>query len=117
LPDVEIQLTFNQPQLIETLEKWRAAAPDDFEITLKAWQLITHEASSPTYNRCTRYFTEAEFDQAGFFKSTKVVREGIEITLECAKALKARTILFQCPAKFQPLPENILNMKRFFSEI
>lgn len=116
-PVVEIQHTFYQPPQIETLEKWRAAAPDEFEFTLKAWQLITHEASSPTYKRCTRYFSEAEFDQAGFFKPTAVVKEGLDITLECAKALRARTILFQCPAKFQPLPENILNMKRFFSEM
>jgi len=116
-PVVEIQHTFYQPPQIETLEKWRAAAPENFEFTLKAWQLITHETSSPTYKRCTRYFNEKEIDQAGFFKPTQVVHEGLEVTLECAKALKARTILFQCPAKFQPLPENILNMKRFFSEI
>ena len=112
---VEIQHTFYQPPMIKTLEKWRADVPEDFEFTLKAFQLITHEATSPTYKRCTRYFTEEEAPQAGFFKPTDVVREGLEITLECAKALRAKTILFQCPAKFQPLPENILNMKRFFN--
>ena len=37
------------------------------------------------------------------------------MTLACAQALKARTILFQCPAKFQPTPENILDIKQFFS--
>ena len=51
-PIVEIQHTFYQPPQIETFEKWRSGAPDDFEFTLKAWQLITHEASSPTYRRC-----------------------------------------------------------------
>lgn len=112
---VEIQHTFYQPPMIKTLEKWRADVPDDFEFTLKAFQLITHEATSPTYKRCRRYFTEEESPQAGFFKPTDVVREGLEITLECARALQAKTILFQCPAKFQPLPENILNMKRFFN--
>jgi uncharacterized protein YecE (DUF72 family) len=116
-PVVEIQHTFYQPPQIETLKKWRADAPADFEFTLKAWQLITHEASSPTYKRCTRFFSDKESDQAGFFKPTDIVREGLEVTLECAKALNAQTILFQCPAKFQPLPENILNMKRFFSQI
>jgi uncharacterized protein YecE (DUF72 family) len=115
LPVVEIQHTFYQPPMIETLEKWRRDVPEDFEFTLKAWQLITHEASSPTYKRCTRFFTEKEAPQAGFFKPTDVVREGLEVTLECAKALRAKTILFQCPAKFQPLPENILNMKKFFA--
>jgi uncharacterized protein YecE (DUF72 family) len=117
LPVVEIQHTFYQPPMISTLEKWRRDVPEDFEFTLKAWQLITHEATSPTYKRSTRFFTEAEAPQAGFFKPTDVVWEGWETTLACAKALEARTILFQCPAKFQPLPENILNMKTFFSKI
>ena len=118
LPVVEIQHTFYQPPQIKTLEKWRDSAPEDFEFTLKAWQLITHEATSPTYKRCTRPFAdEEEAEGAGFFKPSPAVREGLEVTLECAKALRARTILFQCPAKFQPLPENILNMKRFFTDL
>ena len=61
------------------------------------------------------FLTEKETDEAGFFKPTDTVTEALNVTLACARALKARTILFQCPAKFQPLPENILNMKRFFT--
>jgi uncharacterized protein YecE (DUF72 family) len=48
---VEIQHTFYQPPQIKTLERWRVEMPNDFEFTLKAWQLITHEAKSPTYKR------------------------------------------------------------------
>ncbi|MBK6748786.1 MAG: DUF72 domain-containing protein [Pyrinomonadaceae bacterium] len=117
LPVVEIQHTFYDPPQIKTLEKWRAEVPDDFEFTLKAWQMITHESSSPTYRRLKRPLTEKETEEAGFFKPTDTVREALELTIECAKALRARTILFQCPAKFQPLPENILNLKQFFSNI
>ena len=117
LPVVEIQHTFYDPPQIKTLEKWRAEVPDDFEFTLKAWQMITHEASSPTYNRLKRPLTEKETEEAGFFKPTDTVRKAFELTLECAKALGARTILFQCPARFQPIPENILNLKQFFSTI
>ncbi|MEJ7624872.1 MAG: DUF72 domain-containing protein [Pyrinomonadaceae bacterium] len=117
LPVVEIQHTFYQPPQIKTLEKWRADVPDDFEFTLKAWQMITHEASSPTYKRLKRPLTDKEILETGFFKTTKTVREALDLTLACAKALRARTILFQCPARFQPLPENILNLKQFFSSI
>ena len=117
LPVVEIQHTFYHPPEIRTLEKWRAEAPDDFEFTLKAWQMITHEPSSPTYRRLKRPLTEKETEEAGFFKPSDTVRDALDLTLECAKALTARTILFQCPAKFQPLPENVLNLKRFFSRI
>jgi uncharacterized protein YecE (DUF72 family) len=38
-------------------------------------------------------------------------------TLECAHALGARWILFQCPARFAPTPENKANLRRFFREI
>lgn len=117
LPAVEIQHTFYQPPHIKTLEKWRADVPEDFEFTLKAWQMVTHEGSSPTYKRMSRPLTENEVAEAGFFKPTDTVREALELTLECAKALKARTILFQCPARFQPIPENILNLKQFFSQM
>jgi uncharacterized protein YecE (DUF72 family) len=114
-PVVEIQHTFYEPPQIKTLEKWRRDLPDTLECTLKAFQMITHEGSSPTYKRLKRPLTDKECDEAGFFKPTDTVREALELTLECAKALDARTILFQCPAKFQPLPENILNMKTFFN--
>jgi uncharacterized protein YecE (DUF72 family) len=114
-PVVEIQHTFYHPPQIETLEKWRSALPDDFECTLKAWQMITHEGSSPTYKRLGRPLADDEGEKLGFFKPTAEVREALEVTLASAQALNARTILFQCPAKFQPLPENILNMKQFFS--
>lgn len=117
LSTVEIQHTFYQPPQVPTLEKWRAAMPDDFEFTLKAWQLITHESSSPTYRRLKRKLTEKEAEETGFFKPTDIVREALETTLACAKAFKARTILFQCPAKFTPLPENIDNMMQFFQGI
>ncbi len=62
-----------------------------------------------------RPLTETEASEAGFFKPTATVHSALNVTLESARALAARTILFQCPAKFQPLPENILNLKRFFS--
>lgn len=114
---VEIQHTFYQPPMIKTLEKWRSEMPADFEFTLKAWQLITHESTSPTYKRLKKKLTEKEADEAGFFKPTGIVREGWETTLACANALNARTILFQCPAKFRQTDENIANLRKFFKGI
>ena len=114
---VEIQHTFYQPPQIKTLEKWRAEMPDNFEFTLKAWQLITHESTSPTYKRLKKKLTEKEADDAGFFKPTDIVAEGLETTLACGAALKARTILFQCPAKFRQTDENIGNIRKFFKNI
>jgi uncharacterized protein YecE (DUF72 family) len=114
---VEIQHTFYQPPQIKTLERWRAEMPDDFEFTLKAWQIITHEAKSPTYKRLKKSLTETEKEEAGYFKPTAIVREALDVTLACAEALRAKTILFQCPASFKPYAYNIENLETFFSGI
>ncbi|MDX6612957.1 MAG: hypothetical protein QOD75_2143, partial [Blastocatellia bacterium] len=112
---VEVQHTFYQPPSIKTLERWRETAPPEFEFVLKAWQLITHDAKSPTYRRLKRELSELEKQEAGYFRPTAIVREAWEMTLACANALKARTILFQCPASFKPIKENVSHLKRFFS--
>jgi uncharacterized protein YecE (DUF72 family) len=117
LASVEVQHTFYQPPQIKTLEGWRAQVPPDFEFTLKAWQIITHEAKSPTYKRLKRKLTDEERESAGYFKPTPVVREAWEVTLACARALQAKTVLFQCPASFKPYKENIKNLEKFFSVI
>ena len=114
---VEVQHTFYQPPQIATLERWREAVPAEFEFTVKAWQLITHEAKSPTYKRLKKKLSETERKEAGRFQSTPIVKEAWETTLECAKALRAKTILFQCPASFKPYQENISNLEQFFSGI
>lgn len=114
---VEIQHTFYQPPQKATLERWRKAAPLDFEFTLKAWQLITHESRSPTYKRLRRKLTTSESAEAGFFKPTEIVKEAWEVTFACAKALKAKQVLFQCPASFTPTPEHIANLEKFFSSV
>ncbi len=111
---VEIQRTFYQPPKPETARRWRQEVPEDFEFTLKAWQLITHEPSSPTYRRLTLPLSEAERRQAGAFKPTALVRRAWEETLLIAKTLKARLVVFQCPAKFDPTPEHLDNLRRFF---
>src|SRR5262245_17804611 len=114
---VEVQHTFYQPPMVKTLERWRAERAKDFEYTLKAWQLITHTSTSPTQKRLSKRITETQKEEAGSFRPTAIVKEAWEVTLASAKALKARTVLFQCPASFTPLVENIANMEKFFSTV
>jgi uncharacterized protein YecE (DUF72 family) len=114
---VEVQHTFYQPPKLTTLEGWREEAPPDFEFVLKAWQLITHDGKSPTYRRLKKKLSEREKQEAGYFRSTSIVKEAWEVTLACARALKVRTILFQCPASFKQTKENISNLEEFFSSI
>lgn len=116
-PVAEVQQTFYEPPRIATLERWRALVPEHFEFTLKAWQLITHTAKSPTYRRLRTKLAAGEPGQCGAFQSTPVVRRAWETTRDCAEALRARLLLFQCPASFTPTPENLDNIRRFFSSL
>lgn len=114
---VEIQKTFYQPPSLVTAEKWRREAPRDFEFTLKAWQLITHEPKSPTYRRLSRPIPKSERNKYGSFKPTREVFVAWQTTSSFAEALGAKIIVFQCAASFTPTAENKRNMRRFFDAI
>ncbi|HEY0322347.1 MAG TPA: DUF72 domain-containing protein [Pyrinomonadaceae bacterium] len=116
LNSVEVQHTFYQPPQVSTLARWREEAPPDFVFTIKAWQLITHQSNSPTYRRLKRQLTETEKGRAGSFRPSRIVKEALDTTLACAQALKARAVLFQCPASFQPTRTNLENLRRFFTK-
>lgn len=114
---VEIQHTFYDPPAPKTLVRWREQCGPRFEFTIKAWQLVTHEASSKTYRRLRRPLTDAQRKGAGAFKPSDAVRFGWETTLAAAHLLRATAILFQCPASFRATEENADNMRRFFRSI
>jgi uncharacterized protein YecE (DUF72 family) len=114
LAAVEVQHTFYQPPRAETLARWHAEAPPGFEFAVKAWQLITHLSSSPTYRRLKKSLSEEERAGAGFFRPTAAVEEAWGVTLESASALEASAVLFQCPASFGPTRENVENLRAFF---
>jgi uncharacterized protein YecE (DUF72 family) len=112
-----VQQTFYEPPRDATLVRWRRAAPLRFEFTLKAWQLVTHEASSPTYRRLRRPLSAAERAQAGSFRLTPVVLGAWARTLECARLLRATAILLQCPRSFRPTDENVARLRAFASTV
>ena len=116
-PVVEVQQTFYEPPAPRTMLRWRESAPDGFEFTMKAWQLITHRSTSTTYRRLRTPLTDAERAQTGAFQMNDVVMRGWKTSLEAQRMLRATAILFQCPASFRAEDENIANMRRFFGAI
>jgi uncharacterized protein YecE (DUF72 family) len=114
---VEVQQTFYQPPALTTAEKWREEAPANFEFTLKAWQLITHERKSPTYRRLKLHWPADKLARCGSFKATEEVAWAWEETREIANALHAKYVVFQCPASFRPSAENKRNLDTFFRKV
>jgi uncharacterized protein YecE (DUF72 family) len=116
-PVVEVQQTFYEPPAARTLERWRGQAPPAFEFTMKAWQILTHAATSNTYRRLKTPLTPRQKADCGGFRWNATTRMAWERTMACARILRASAVLFQCPASFRALPENVESMRRFFAAI
>ncbi|HEY0144195.1 MAG TPA: DUF72 domain-containing protein [Thermoanaerobaculia bacterium] len=114
---VEVQQTFYEPPSKLVMARWREQAPAGFIFTIKAWQLITHRSTSRTYRRLRTPLTDAQRAEVGAFQLSDTVLSAWKTTRDCAKLLRAQSILFQCPASFRPTDEHISNMRRFFTNV
>ncbi|OQX81406.1 MAG: hypothetical protein B6D56_02410 [Candidatus Omnitrophica bacterium 4484_70.1] len=113
---VELQNTFYQPpKKFDTIEKLSREAPPNFEFSIKAWQIITHLATSPTYRRLKEEVGASK--NYGFFKSTKEVFLAYQKIYQIAERLSAKIILFQSPPNFKETKENVDSMYKFFKKI
>ena len=116
-PVVEIQHTFYEPPPLATMSRWRERAGPGFEFTIKAWQVITHRATSTTYRRMRTPLTARQKEECGGFRVNPTTLDAWTRTVKAAQAVRATAILFQCPASFRPLPENVDNMRSVLAAI
>ena len=114
---VEVQQTFYKLPRIETVINWCQAAPPEFEFTMKAWQIITHPPSSPTYRKSGLVIPQEKGGSYGYFRPSDEVMEAWHRTKEIARAVNATIIVFQCPASFSESIENVSNMRNFFQSL
>ncbi len=115
LDAVEVQQTFYDPPPPEKLEAWRREAPDGFEFTVKAWMLVTHEYNSRLWRRLKRS-VPGDPREYGGFKLNERTLWAWSVTLEAARALRARIIVVQTPPSFGYSPENAERIIKFFGE-
>jgi len=116
-PLVEVQHTFYEPPAEALLARWRAQVPPAFEFTMKAWQVVTHESSSPTYRRLRVPLPDDARGQVGGFRTTPAVLDGWRRTLACARTLQATAVLLQCPKRFTPTPEHVDRLRAFLAQV
>jgi uncharacterized protein YecE (DUF72 family) len=116
-PILEVQRTFYQPPQLATAERWRDDAPASFVFTLKAWQLVSHEASSPTYRRLREPLSERDRSRCGGLRLNDVTRSAWERTLDIADALDGSAIVVQLPKRFRPSKTHLRRARRFFEGV
>ncbi len=114
---IELQSTFYKLPRIETASRWRMIAPRNFVYTLKAWQVITHPYTSPTWRKAGIKMDSSKAKHYGFLKPTSENFEAWMKTLSICKVLDARICVFQTPASFKFSDEHVKWVYRFFNHI
>jgi uncharacterized protein YecE (DUF72 family) len=112
---VELQNTFYNLPTETWAEKLRAEAPEKFEFTVKAWQVITHTSRSPTWRRLRRR-PPGRIENYGLLKPTRENLEALEETLKIARRLHANIIVLQTPPSLPFTDEAASWIYRFFAE-
>lgn len=111
---VELQNTFYNLPTEEEATRLRNSIPADAIVTMKAWQVLTHPSSSPTWRKMKRK-PNGNLEKYGFLKPTKENLEAWNETLRIAQILNVRAIILQTPPSFGFSEENLRNVIKFFT--
>ncbi|MCD6301325.1 MAG: DUF72 domain-containing protein [Staphylothermus sp.] len=112
---VELQNTFYNIPTKDWAEKIRSEAPENFEFTLKAWQVITHPHRSPTWKKLKEK-PPGNLENYGWLKPTKENIEALRKTLEVAAILKSNIIVLQTPPSLPCNNDSFEWINKFFEE-
>lgn len=113
---VEYQQSFLYPPKNKVLTKLQGEAPPGFVFVIRAWQLITHEPTSPGYKRLPKPLTGGH-GVYGHFRDSDQVLDAYRQTFEAAEAVQAQAIFFETPTSFTPTAQNRRAMASFFERI
>lgn len=99
---------------LETLAAWRADIPEGGEAALQALRTITHGPQDAGFPACGRKLPKSRQLQCGAFRESLEVHEAWMATKAAAEALGAKIVVFETPASFQPGPDRLRDLYRFF---
>jgi uncharacterized protein YecE (DUF72 family) len=97
-----------------TLASWRSGAPAAAEFTVQAYRLITHGREDRGFPPAGKKLAANRRDLCGGFRDSLEVHEAWMSTKAAAEALGAKAVVFETPASFQPGPDRLRDMYRFF---
>lgn len=112
---IELQETFYRRVRPTTLKKRRELVGEEFTFTMKAFQGITHPASSPTWRRSG--WKPDPPERYGLLKPTEENLELWQEILDNAEAVSAKAIVVQLPPSFVFTEDSFENVREFFREL
>lgn len=116
LKAVELQNTFYDLPSEDWAISFRNSIPSDAIVTVKAWQVITHPPTSPTWRRM-KHKPSGNVENYGFLRPTRENFEAWEKLRKISLTLRAKAIVFQTPPSFGFSEENLKNAIDFFTTI
>jgi len=112
---VELQNTFYELPTLDWARGIREEAPPDFEFAIKAWQVITHPATSPTWKKM-RKKPVGNLENYGYLKPTRENIEAFEKVVELAEILNSKIIVLQTPSSMPYTEESVVWVEEFFEK-
>ena len=97
-----------------TLGEWRTGAPAQAEFAVSAYRLITHGREDRGFPPAGKKLAPSRQVHCGGFRDSLEVHEAWMSTKAAAEALDAKLIVFETPVSFQPGPDRLRDMYRFF---
>lgn len=91
---VELNKTFYEYPKMETVERWRRNAPENFEFTVKAHQDISHKSKMKLDETCLKAFERMK---------------------QICKILDSKVLLIQTPGSFRP--DRLEDAEKFFMSV
>lgn len=97
-----------------TVEGWAADTPAGAELAVQAYRLVTHGPQDAGFPAAGKKLPKARQAHCGAFRESLEVHEAWLATKAAAEALGARLVVFETPASFQPGPDRLRDLYRFF---
>lgn len=99
---------------LETLAAWRADIPEGGEAALQALRTITHGPEDRGFPPSGRKFPKNRQALCGSFRESLEVHEAWMATKAAAETLGAKIVVFESPPSFQPGPDRLRDLYKFF---
>ncbi len=99
---------------LETFAAWRADIPKGGEASLQALRAISHGPEDRGFPASFRKLPKHRQALCGAFRESLEVHEAWMATKAAAETLGAKIVVFESPPSFQPGPDRLRDLYRFF---